>query len=755
MSLPVLAAAAALALLLVGCTVLAVRSRRRGKRSDQRRPRYVERAPQGMSEPASILHAASPKAGGQARGLHADEPVSAAETAAGAPARSEAKEAPRTEQLVTSGAAAASSELAPAHPRESGSGETDERRAAARSSAPKPTRYQGISDAEPPAGQPAEPPAAVGGPGSGPTAASGPEAGAQAEAQVHTPAGKPTGAAEPETSSRTGADVSGPPPEELAGSTQPAVPDVGTLSSDAGAVPEDAAGPPAADTSAAADDLSADTPSQTNQDSCRDLTAPAPASEEQPETPGGQPGETLPPPLLSPPRPYRPAAPGSRRLRREPGTSIEERGIERPLPVCVRLVFERAGFCRVSLLAQRPSGHPEEIPIEGTGNPGSLAALQEDWYQDVVLEELGQALRTGISWQARPSSGQRARWALSGRDIVVLAPHEDLSGFVSCTRLVIGEEHVVLCTQSQLGAALEAIALAGGRQPVEMEAGTGVPDGWIGLRGVVPRNAVAPRGGGDILDVLRPLAQAEIAFDGGIRLSRACWLVGHPPEIHLRGDSAAAGTLYIDDHAAGPDPSGTYRVPGWDSPGEHLIRCASGTRTYQIATGREAWDAWDAYTWSAGGMDGGDGSKPSICGALLLAPRARRCGQKMLSVPATNPVLIGARPGEIYTSDRRSDIRTDDLSAFAPFEAVWALPADAFHCSKQSRVLSLRASAPVRLPAARGRIAASEAPQLLAWSSAILDASRKRLAVHPDDRALRKLWAEYRRTAHALRKRLK
>ena len=48
-----------------------------------------------------------------------------------------------------------------------------------------------------------------------------------------------------------------------------------------------------------------------------------------------------------------------------------------------------------------------------------------------------------------------------------------------------------------------------------------------------------------------------------------------------------------------------------------------------------------------------------------------------------------------------------------------------------------------------------EAPRLLAWSGAILDASRKRLAVHPDDGALRKLWAEYRRTAHALWKRLK
>jgi hypothetical protein len=280
----------------------------------------------------------------------------------------------------------------------------------------------------------------------------------------------------------------------------------------------------------------------------------------------------------------------------------------------------------------------------------------------------------------------------------------------------------------------------------------GVPDGWTGLRGVVPRNAVAPSSGGEILDVLRPLAEAEIALDGGIRLSRSSWLAGHPPQIHMRGDAAAAGTLYIDDHAASADANGIYRAPGWDLPGAHLIRCTSGTRTYEIAGGSEAWEAWDAYTWSAGGTDSGDASKPSICGALVLAPRSHRCGQRMLSVPVRNPVLVGARPGDIYTSERRSDVRTDELAAFAHFDAVWALPADAFHCSRQSRVLSMGVTAPVLPPT---RIPASETQRVLAWCSAILNASRKRLGLQPDDQATRKLWDEYRRTAHALRKRFK
>lgn len=124
----------------------------------------------------------------------------------------------------------------------------------------------------------------------------------------------------------------------------------------------------------------------------------------------------------------------------------------------------------------------------------------------------------------------------------------------------------------------------------------------------------------------------------------------------------------------------------------------------------------------------------------------------MLSVPATNPVLVGARPGDIYTSRCRTDIRAHDLAVFPPFEAVWAFPGDVFHCSRRSRIISVQATAPIRVPAVRG--SATEVRRLRAWCSMILDAN-KRLALESDDPLIRKLWAEYRCTARDIRKQLK
>ena len=124
----------------------------------------------------------------------------------------------------------------------------------------------------------------------------------------------------------------------------------------------------------------------------------------------------------------------------------------------------------------------------------------------------------------------------------------------------------------------------------------------------------------------------------------------------------------------------------------------------------------------------------------------------MLSVPATNPVLVGARPGDIYTSRCRTDIRAHDLAVFPPFEAVWAFLGDVLHCSRRSRIINVQATAPIRASAVRG--SAAEMRRLRAWCNMILDAS-KRLALESDDPIISKLWAKYRRTARDIRKQLK
>lgn len=455
------------------------------------------------------------------------------------------------------------------------------------------------------------------------------------------------------------------------------------------------------------------------------------------------------------PRQYKPTGRAPSVPGGTPRSSAEPATRERAAPIEVRLVLERAGFCRVSLLPRRAAGMPSKFAVTGSGNPVELLALQDDWYQDVNLPDLGLLLKEGIEWVGS-HNGSRARLSLSGRELYVLAPHAELRGFVSAPRLTLGEEHIVLCTEGRLPEVRAAIAIAGGPEPTLLDSNSGIPNGWCGLRGVSPCNPIAPSPGGDILDALRPLAEVTISLEGGIRIERQTWLCGFPPSIRLRGDSSNIGAVMIDNQSAAIRQDGGYVAPGWDSVGEHSIWCTSDSRTYAIRSGAEEWESWDAYTWSLGESDADDvQSRPAVCGVLVRPPKAARAGGHGIVVPASNPVLIGAVPGEIVFCTPRSDVRAGLCIGFPWFKPVWALPSDASHCDKRSsRVLlvgSLRSLKEDKdeegpqegIRRRQARRAATE------WTNAILTSGRKGLETEPSAAEVANLWKTYKRFAKA------
>jgi hypothetical protein len=441
----------------------------------------------------------------------------------------------------------------------------------------------------------------------------------------------------------------------------------------------------------------------------------------------------------------------------------EREARERAMPIEVRLVFEKAGFCRVSLLPRRAPGMPSEFPVTGSGNPTELLALQDEWYQDVLLSDIEHLLREGIEWVGTLPGGRTARLSLSGRNLYVLARHDELNGFVSTPRLVLGEEHVVFCVVSRLPEVRAAIALTESPEPTVLNSDTGIPAGWVGLRGVLPRKPVASSLGGDILDALRPLAEVKIALSGGIRIDRQTWLSGFPPTIRLLGDASAIGTITIDGQAATLAADGGYVATGWDSPGEHSVWCTIGSRTYAIRGGAEEWESWDAYAWSLGELSNGYAtteSRAAICGVVVRPPRVARSDCRSTVVAASNPVLIGARPGEIAFCTPREDVRARFCVGFPWFDPVWAIPADVLHCDKHTaRVVLIGPLCPVGRddqPRTRG---GGRAPRKRAlawgthpWCTAILAASRKGLQTEPAGAEVAELWRDYKRCAKALRK---
>jgi hypothetical protein len=485
-------------------------------------------------------------------------------------------------------------------------------------------------------------------------------------------------------------------------------------------------------------------------------TVEAPVELGAPSTGPGVPAVPLRAPRLFRPAPRVPSAP---RITTPARSEREVR--ERAAPIEVRLVFEKAGFCRVTILPRRAAGMPAELAVSGTGDPPELLALQDEWYQDVLVPEVGLLLLQGIEWASVLPGGQIARFSLSGRELYVLARHRELNGFVSTPRLVLGEEHVVLCIAELLPAVTAAIALTGSPEPTVLNSDAGIPAGWIGLRGVLPHMPVAPSPEGDVLDALRPLADVEIELTGGIRIDRQTWLNGFPPTIRLLGDANSIDTITIDGHVATRASNDGYVAPGWDSIGDHSVWCTSTSRTYSIRSGAEEWEAWDAYAWSLGEMSNDDAFTrrcASICGVLVRTPKVARSGSRSMVVAASNPVLIGARPGEIVFCKPRRHIRAGFCIGFPWFEAVWAVPADVLHCDKRTaRVLLVGPPRPVEwsdtqrprsgAPTQRARVGSAHA-----WSKAILDSSRKGLKTEPTLQAIAELWKSYRHHARAFRK---
>jgi hypothetical protein len=457
---------------------------------------------------------------------------------------------------------------------------------------------------------------------------------------------------------------------------------------------------------------------------------------------------------------YRPPSPPRvTERRREAG----QRTRERAQGVDVRIVFDRSGDCRLSLLPKRAAGMPEQLVVSGSGNPPELVALQDEWYQDVSVEEPGRLLQEGVTWSGELCDGRRARWSMGGRAIYVFARHQKLSGFVSTPRLVLGEEQAVLCLCERLGEVREAIRLTGSPEPLILDAGCGSPAGWVCLRGATPQNPVPPREESDILNALCPLADIEIVLDGGIRIERQVWLAGYAPRVRVHGDVKMASPVTIDSAPATQDDQGGYTVAGCDLPGLHTVRCGSTSKNYEIREALEAWDAWDSYTWSMGEQNATvAGNHPAVCGVLVLPPGEVTEQRRVVLVPASHRVLLGTVPGQIQICSKRGDIPLGKCMVFPEFDPVWALPVDVFRCDKRTtRVLLIGEPGTVTpggmLPNAEKEQTSRGAPtsrrQVQAWCAAICSAARKGLETEPGEDEISLLWQQYKRFARSLQRR--
>lgn len=410
----------------------------------------------------------------------------------------------------------------------------------------------------------------------------------------------------------------------------------------------------------------------------------------------------------------------------------------------VQLVFGRDGAVKMlALVPDKREGMPRDVEVTGTQNELHLTELREDCYEPLPLADASNALRQGVEWRGR-GDARRWRWVLGGRELYVLAPGDEfgLHGFVSTSRLWLNARHAILATSSLRDRVLAALTNAG-CVPAEIN-DESVPSGWILLRDVTPTRAGPMRDDGDILNVLCPAHEIEPHFVGGIRLERNIWLAGFPPRIRFTGEFGNGFRVLIDGQPAQPATDGAFEAPGWDVEGEHRLWFGDRAETYSLRTMEERWDCWHAHDFGTGA---------AICGAGTHRTDGAHLYQ--VRIPAANPLLLGAQPGEIFYCQAGHDVHFEIILAMVPFAPIWALPIDPIHADKRSaRLVLLNSMEPV-LHGDRANPNKSRDQELRRWIAVINDAGRKRLALATESDDAQNLWRRYCALAKQLWRRMR
>lgn len=420
-----------------------------------------------------------------------------------------------------------------------------------------------------------------------------------------------------------------------------------------------------------------------------------------------------------------------------PGARVQPRAVQReqprgqPLEVSIQAIFDRHGFCQIRLLGERPSDGAQEVEVRSGRETFVLSAYGDAWYEIAAGEKLATLLGDGFQFSMREPIDAQSSWRLKGRDVYVLAGRYGLAGSVSTTWLRMGrDDQVVLCKTGRVPEVMAVLEQAGCGQMEAHGEDYGAPAGWVFFRRVKPLRTLPHAPSNDILDVLRPLPEVEIELDDGLWLYNSVWLAGFPPKISVSGDIPSHTEVRIDNYPAAHQANGSFTAPGWDQDGDHIVWCGGTQAKYSISSPSPDWEPWQPYDYADG----------TVCGAIAMPRKA----DQLATVPITNRVLLGAKPGEVFRCGMRAGT---EWTGFVPFKVVWAIPDDALHSDRDNHRVLLFAAVPPDFHAGAWKFHRGEKLAVWRWCQAILDCRRKGLPISPVQSEADQLWRDYARLA--------
>jgi len=422
---------------------------------------------------------------------------------------------------------------------------------------------------------------------------------------------------------------------------------------------------------------------------------------------------------------------------------------QRPLSMSVRIVFGHRNNWHVSLLPGRSTELSDSLQVQGPNGTEEWNAYQDEWYEDIHPPNLQIILENGARWESCQANSSDIRWVLSGREIYVLAPATTISGYVSVPRLILSEDHLVLCKQPMEEVVRQALSEAGcSAKNVVSNFNESLP-GWLLFQGVRPTVAIEHDDSVGLLNILRPVHDVEIVLRGGIRLGRSKWLNDYPPDVRIRGMSNNNLKVIIDGKSASANESGNYTAPNWDNAGIHIVFCAGVSQSYELCDGLHEWECFKAFEYEVGSQNSIDYPSVMICGPIVKSTGEEN---DVTLTPTTNNCLLGAVPGNVAITTAARNIWTSHHLTVAEFPIAWTLPACPLRCDR--RRASIKLVRPLAVASEDSTAKISQQAKLR-WCYKILNASRRRLRVEPNTDIAKQLWKGYKQAARQLWRKLR
>lgn len=255
----------------------------------------------------------------------------------------------------------------------------------------------------------------------------------------------------------------------------------------------------------------------------------------------------------------------------------------------------------LSIVLSRPEGFPDRIELKSDGielkipGDGWVCAFNDERYDDVEVDWTSELLKNEFRLA---DTEQRLTWIRRLRPFHIFAPGKPGEfALLTVSKVTIGAEHVILCHESAIPE-IHAVAKNTGSQPLQViQEWMGIPPGWVVVTGYTPvhscRSQIKPD-----LRPLDPLEEMKIQLVGGLHIRGNFYAEGWTPRIFIEPFPHGC-EVRIDECIATSKNDNSWEVPGFDSPGKHLIDVIPGpSLTYQILPDpgvKEYHQIWNAH----------------------------------------------------------------------------------------------------------------------------------------------------------------